>query len=157
MHLSASSTTTPAGDNTFRAMYPLQLTQAPLLAQAIADREPLLIEDTETDPRITPLALEIARQRGYRSTLQLPLVHGDRVIGMIAVSHAEPRSFPSEELELMKTFADQAVIAIENVRLFNETKEALERQTATSEILRVISQSPTDVQPVFETITRNGV
>jgi GAF domain-containing protein len=170
LHLAASSTTTPAGDKALRAWYPLRLTQAPLLAQAIADREPLLIEDTETDSRITPLAREIARQRGYRSTLQLPLVHGDRVIGMIAVSHAEPRSFPSEELELVKTFADQAVIAIENVRLFTELQEknrsltdahaqvteGLEQQTATAEILRVISSSPTDVQPVFDSIAKNG-
>jgi two-component system, NtrC family, sensor kinase len=171
LHLAASSTTTPAGDKALRAMYPLRLTQAPLLAQAIADREPLLIEDTETDPRITALAREIARQRGYRSTLQLPLVHGDRVIGMIAVSHAEPRSFPSEELELVKTFADQAVIAMENVRLFKELQEknqaltaahtqvteTLEQQTATSEILQVIASSPTDVQPVFDAIVRSAV
>src|SRR5215475_726929 len=125
LHLAASSTTTPAGDKALRAMYPLRLTKTPLLAQAIADRVPLLIEDTETDPRITPLAREIARQRGYRSILQSPLVHGDRVIGMIAVSHAEPRSFPSEELELVKTFADQAVIAIENVRLFTELRRRI--------------------------------
>src|SRR5262245_20008005 len=141
MHLSASSTTTPAGDKTFRAMYPLQLTQAPLLAQAIRDRAPLLIEDTETDPRITPLAREMARQRGYRSTLMFPLVQRDGVIGVIGTSHAEPRSFSSDELELLRTFAAQAVIAIENVRLFNETKEALEQQTATAEVLKLISRS----------------
>src|SRR6516164_1027445 len=75
-----------------------------------------------------------------------------RAIGTIGITRAEAGRFSDQEQVLLKTFSDQAVIAIENARLFNETKEALERQTATSEILRVISQSPTDAQPVFQTI-----
>src|SRR5882672_7957656 len=85
-------------------------------------------------------------------------------IGAMTIGWAEPDGFGEQEITLLQTFANQAVIAIENVRLFKELEarnsdlsEALEQQTATSEILRVISQSQTDVQPVFETIVRSAV
>ena len=77
-------------------------------------------------------------------------------IGVITVSRVEAGAFAASEVELLQTFADQAVIAIENARLFEETKRALERQTATADILKVIASSPNDVQPVFDAIAESA-
>jgi len=100
---------------------------------------------------------EQARQVGDFSLAIAPLRWEGHGIGTIDIAHHPTRPFTSEELVQLQTFADQAVIAIQNARLFNETQAGLERQTAISEILRVISASPTDVQPVFETIVRSAV
>src|SRR5262249_41834460 len=87
-----------------------------------------------------------------RSIAFAPMVSGGKGIGSIWVARAWVGSMTEKDKTLFKTFADQAVIAIQNARLFNETKQALERQTATAEVLKVISESPTDVQPVFDAI-----
>src|SRR5262245_22018489 len=92
----------------------------------------------------------------FRTFLVAPLLHHGELIGVLTARHAEVRPFTPTQIKLLETFADQAVIAIENVRLFQELKESLEQQTATSEILGVIASSPTDIQPVLDAIAQNA-
>ena len=94
--------------------------------------------------------------RGYRSRLTAPLRQQGEIVGVLNARRTEVRPFTPTQVKLLETFADQAVIALENVRLFNELKESLEQQTATSEILGVIASSPTDIQPVLDVIAANA-
>jgi GAF domain-containing protein len=122
------------------------------------------VADVDTDPSCSDEFRRHASERGFRSVLSMPMLRSGDAVGVIVVSRAQPGAFSTAEVELLKTFADQAVIAIENVRLFKELEtrnhdltETLEQQTATGNILRVISSSPTDVQPVFDTIVESAV
>jgi signal transduction histidine kinase/CheY-like chemotaxis protein len=101
---------------------------------------------------LPPHAKYIHDTLGVRSALYLPLVRGDECIGLLTYAVKRPRVFSAQEIAVAESFRDQALIAIENTRLFNETKEALERQTATAEVLQVISGSMADAQPVFDKI-----
>ncbi len=128
-----------------------------LYERAVRDRAPTQIVDIQRDTKTTPEFRAYAQARGFRSAVAIPLLADGEVIGAFSVSCVEPRRFSDRELDLLSTFADQAVIAIRNTRLFNETQEALAHQTASADILRVISSSPTDVQPVFEAIVGTAV
>ena len=91
-----------------------------------------------------------------RTFLVVPLRQQGELIGTLNARRTEVRPFTPAQIKLLETFADQAVIAIENVRLFQELKESLEQQTATSEILGVIASSPTDIQPVLDVVAENA-
>src|SRR5262249_53933767 len=106
---------------------------------------------------------DIARARGYRSVMFAPLMNKGSLIGVIGVTRVQPGLFADHHVQLLKTFADQAIIAIENARLFDEVQaktrdleESLQQQTATSEVLQIISSSPSDLAPVFEKMLENA-
>ena len=137
---------------------PLPLEDAGFIsARAILRREVVHLPDVFEADWVAEETKQRARRRGTRAILAAPLVQDGRMIGAIGVDRKDPGPFPDSQIKLLQTFADQAVIAIENVRLFNETREALERQTATSEVLRAISESQTNTQPVFDAIVRSAV
>jgi GAF domain-containing protein len=124
-------------------------------SRVIVDKKMLHIPDwstvelSEQDRR----ASELFR---VKSSLMLPLLREDECLGVLIFTRSSASAFSDKEIALAESFRDQAVIAIENVRLFNETKVALERQTATADILRVISNSPTDVQPVLNAVAQRA-
>ncbi len=120
--------------------------------ECVLSAKVMVVPDRDAVFEKFPRTRELATTFGWRSGLFVPLLRDQHAIGCIGVLRAIPGEFGAKDVALAKTFADQAVIAIENARLFNETKEALEQQTATAEVLQVISSSVADTQPVFEKI-----
>ncbi len=154
LHLVAFTPTSPEGDEGLKASFPRRIEDFPTFA-LVRGGETIQFPDSEAS-EVPELNRNLARLRGFRSVLFMPLMNRGTAVGMISVTRTETGAFAPDLVELLQTFADQAAIAIENARLFNETRETLERQTATADILRVMAASPSDVQPVFDAIAANA-
>ena len=159
LRVGAVASVTAAGADAIRSLFPRPASGDNGITRAVLTCDLVSIPDVLQDPDYA--TAESALASGFRSVLAVPLLHDGVPIGAISLGRVAPGPFPDTQVALLQTFADQAVIAIENVRLFTELDErnrdlteALEQQTATSEILRVISQSQSDVQPVFDTIAK---
>ena len=129
--------------------------------RVLSEGKTVHVPDVLADPEYTQL--DAQKVAGHRSTLGVPLLREGSPIGLILLMRRVAQPFTDKQIELVETFADQAVIAIENVRLFDEVQartrefsESLEQQTATSEVLQVISSSPTDIQPVLNVILQTA-
>jgi GAF domain-containing protein len=123
---------------------------------AALERRIVHVTDLLGDPSFRLPSPELWQKENIRTVLSVPMLRENRLVGVITTWRREVRPFSEKQVDLVETFADQAVIAIENVRLFQELKEALEQQTATSEILGVIASSPTNLQPVLEIVATNA-
>jgi signal transduction histidine kinase len=139
------------------------LVRESVLGRSILDKQSVHIADLQTQAHEFPVTRENARRLGFRTGLFVPLMREGAAIGVIALRRAEARLFTERQVALLQTFADQAVIAIENTRLLNELRqrtddlsEALEQQTATSDVLQIISSSPGDLEPVFQAMLTNA-
>jgi GAF domain-containing protein len=161
MHVGALHGFSADGEDATRRTFPMRPERRMIAARAVLSRAIVQVPDVMADRDFDYAAL--ATTAGWRSLLVVPMLRKGEVLGTVGVGRAQIGLFRDQEVALLQTFADQAVIAIENVRLFKELKEkngalteALEQQTATSEILRVISSSPTDLQPVFDMVVRNA-
>ncbi|THD63127.1 MAG: GAF domain-containing protein [Bradyrhizobium sp.] len=164
LHLMAFTRTNPEADAALQASFPRPMSEASW-GEQIRNGEVVEIPDFEStiEAAQQPDLREMARLRGFRSLLFVPLLRDRVTIGMISVTRSEPGTFAPHHVLLLQTFADQAVIAIENVRLFDEVRaktrdltEALTYQTGSGNILKVIASSPTDVGPVLTAIAENA-
>jgi signal transduction histidine kinase len=140
---------------------PIKPDRSSLSGRALIEGKVVQSADVKADPDYT--LVDVQRLGGYRTALSVPMLREGVPIGVLSLARTEIRPFSDRQIELVATFADQAVIAIENARLLNELRqrtddltESLERQTATSEVLKAISTSPGDLEPVFHAILENA-
>src|SRR5262249_5060080 len=139
------------------------LDRSTVMGRSICDQKPVHVADLQNAGDEFASGREFAKKLGHRTILCVPLIREGRALGTISVRRMEVRPLEQKHIALLKTFADQAAIAIENVRLFKaeqertrELSESLEQQTATSEVLKVIASSSGELQQVFDTMLANA-
>ena len=162
LHFVAHRSVTPDVLEMNRRAYPAPPTRNSVASRAILERRIVQVPDVSADPEYG--LAEMAAIAGYRSAVAVPIMRDGVPVGVIAVTRAQVGLLPDRQIDLLKTFADQAVIAIENTRMFEaeqhrtaELSEALDQQTATSEVLKVVSSSPGQLEPVFQAMLENAV
>ena len=137
----------------YLAQHPTRPGRNSAAGRAALERRTVHIPDVRADPEYTFGAKNVEK---VRTVLAVPILKGDDLLGVVVIYHLEVRPFSEKQIALVETFADQAAIAIDNVRLLDELRQSLEQQTATANVLRVISSSPGELAPVFETILANA-
>ncbi|MFL6835088.1 MAG: GAF domain-containing protein, partial [Xanthobacteraceae bacterium] len=139
----------PARAEAWRRRFPFPLTREYMHSVAILDRRIVDIPDVRNAPAEVAVGARNFLGSGYRAATMMPMMRGDVAIGALSVVRVTPGPLSDKQLAVLKAFANQAVIAIENTRLLNELRESLQQQTATAQVLQVVSTSPGELEPVF--------